>query len=202
MKIIDITPALNINTAVWPGDHPFVYDKEISGNMTMGKIITSVHLGAHIDAPLHITPAGKALTDLSLEPFIGRCQVVDVSHSQSEYILINEITDEIRAPRLLFKTASFDHDKTFTKDYRAFSAELIDALAQRDIMLLGIDTPSVDLFTEQDLPVHHRMLYHKIAILEGIRLFGVKSGIYTLIALPLKISGSDGSPVRAVLLKD
>jgi len=45
-------------------------------------------------------------------------------------------------------------------------------------------------------------VHHHIAILEGLQLFKVEAGIYNLIALPLKISGSDGSPTRAVLLQD
>lgn len=202
MKIIDITPELNKNMAVWPGDLPFSYEKDISGDMTIGKIITSVHSGAHIDAPLHISPSGKSLSELSLEPFVGRCQVVDVSSIEKEYITINDIKEELQTPRLLFRTDSFDYNKRFVKNYRAFCVELIDNLAEKNIMLLGIDTPSVDLFNAQGLPVHHRMLFHKIAILEGISLNGVQSGIYTLIALPLKISGSDGSPVRSVLIKE
>ncbi|GIW80037.1 MAG: hypothetical protein KatS3mg105_1844 [Gemmatales bacterium] len=65
--------------------------------------------------------------------------------------------------------------------------------------LIGIDTPSVDLFDSKDLPAHRACLQHGIAILEGLVLTGVPEGEYELIALPLKLAGFDASPVRAIL---
>ncbi len=65
--------------------------------------------------------------------------------------------------------------------------------------LLGIDTPSVDPGSAKELLAHHRFLAHDMAILEGIVLTGVPDGVYELIALPLRLVGFDGSPVRAVL---
>jgi arylformamidase len=202
MKIIDISPALNRTMAVWPGDDHFVYQKIVSGNLTVGTLATSIHAGAHIDAPLHIEKNGDPLDDLPLHLFIGECQVLDVTRSKSKTITMDTIREDVKAPRLLFKTASFDYSKPFETGFHAFSPGLIDHLAKQDILLLGIDTPSVDLYNDSALPVHHRMLYHQMAILEGLQLVEVKAGIYTLIALPLKISGSDGSPTRAVLIRN
>ena len=65
--------------------------------------------------------------------------------------------------------------------------------------LIGIDTPSVDLFDSKDLPAHRACLEHDMSLLEGLVLDGVPEGVYELIALPLKLVGFDGSPVRAVL---
>ena len=65
--------------------------------------------------------------------------------------------------------------------------------------MIGIDTPSVDLFDSKDLPAHLAFLRNDMAILEGIDLSEVPEGIYELIALPLKLAGFDASPVRAVL---
>jgi len=67
------------------------------------------------------------------------------------------------------------------------------------VILVGIDTPSVDLFSSKDLAAHNRFLEHDMAILEGLTLSGVPVGIYELIALPLKLAGFDASPVRAIL---
>jgi arylformamidase len=62
-----------------------------------------------------------------------------------------------------------------------------------------VDTASVDLFESEDLPVHRACLEHDVAILERLMLRGVEAGRYELIALPLRLVGADGSPVRAVL---
>ena len=67
------------------------------------------------------------------------------------------------------------------------------------VRLVGIDTPSVDLFNSKDLPTHRTFLKHDIAILEGLVLKEVPDGVYELIALPLKLVGFDAAPLRAVL---
>jgi arylformamidase len=67
------------------------------------------------------------------------------------------------------------------------------------VRLVGIDTPSVDLFDSKDLPAHRAFLRCDMAILEGLVLAGVPEGVYELIALPLRLVGFDASPVRAVL---
>jgi arylformamidase len=202
MKIIDISPALNKEMAVWPGDDPFMYRKIVSGKLTVGTLTTSIHAGAHIDAPVHVEKKGDVLDEMPLDLFVGTCQIMDVTPLTSKTIAIDDLKEEIKAPRLLFKTASFDYRKPFNKDFCALSPQLVDHLAKQAILLVGIDTPSVDLYDHKALPVHHRILQHHIAILEGVQLFQVNAGIYTLIALPLKITGADGSPARAVLLQD
>lgn len=66
-------------------------------------------------------------------------------------------------------------------------------------MLIGIDTPSVDLLDDRALLSHGRFLAHDMAILENLVLADVPAGCYDLIALPLRLAGFDASPVRAVL---
>ena len=75
----------------------------------------------------------------------------------------------------------------------------MDTLAEAGVKLVGIDTPSVDLFTSKDLPAHNAFLRNDMVIVEGLVLDGVEDGVYELIALPLKLVGFDASPVRAVL---
>lgn len=65
---------------------------------------------------------------------------------------------------------------------------------------MGLDTPSVDPYSSKALESHNAIFRHDMAVLEGVVLTGVEDGVYTLIALPLKIQGSDASPVRAVLV--
>ena len=66
-------------------------------------------------------------------------------------------------------------------------------------MLLGVDVPSVDALDSNDLLVHHLLIGHGIVILESLFLRDVPAGEYELIALPLKLDGADGAPVRAIL---
>ncbi len=90
----------------------------------------------------------------------------------------------------------------FTEDFAALSVELVGELVRRGVTLVGVDTPSVDLYSAKDLVAHHACLRGDLAILEGLVLAGVPDGVYELLALPLKLAGFDGSPVRAILRAD
>jgi arylformamidase len=72
-------------------------------------------------------------------------------------------------------------------------------MAGYNLLLFGSDAPSMDHIESKTLPGHNALHNRGIAILEGLLLSGVPDGVYELIALPLKIEGGDGSPVRAVL---
>ena len=102
-------------------------------------------------------------------------------------------------PRVLLVTGTFPNPRQWNSNFAALSPTLVDHLHGQGVRLIGIDTPSVDLFDSKDLPAHQRFLAHDMAILEGLSLDGVPAGVYELIALPLKLAGFDASPVRAVL---
>ena len=105
----------------------------------------------------------------------------------------------IKAERVLIGTGTYPDANNFNEDFAALSPALVDQLQDEGVILVGIDTPSVDLFTSKDLPAHKRFLENEIAILEGIVLKDVPDGIYELVALPLKLIGFDASPVRSIL---
>jgi len=72
-------------------------------------------------------------------------------------------------------------------------------MAKQGVVLVGIDTPSIDSFSSKDLPAHHTTTKVGMKILEGVVLSEINEGIYQLSCLPLRIKGADASPVRAVL---
>ena len=204
MNIIDISPEISEETAVWPGDTS--YKREVLMDVNQGdsfglsKITSTLHLGAHTDAPNHYG-VGEGISQRSLNYYFGPCQVVSVSIPGGESVIINNLP-EIKAPRVLFKTKSFPDPKNWNNDFCSLSPELIDYLAQKNVLLVGIDTPSIDPFWSKDLKAHSRIEKYNMAILEGIVLDEVKEGLYTLSALPLKLRGADASPVRAILIDD
>jgi arylformamidase len=114
-------------------------------------------------------------------------------------ITVEALPDDLDVTRVLFATGSYPDPTSFNEDFVALSPEAVDALGARGVGLVGIDTPSVDLFDSKDLPAHQACLRHDMAILEGLVLDRVPDGVYELIALPLKLQGFDASPVRAVL---
>ncbi len=204
--IIDISPEISSKTAVFPGDTPFEQNfllKIDSGhNIDLSTIKTTVHIGAHTDAPRHYHADGVSMADQTLNYYLGAAQVIEVFVGKNQRIYVKDLTHvDITAPRILFKTSSFPDPNSWNDDFVSLSAELIDYLAAKKVILVGIDTPSIDLANDQLLESHKAIFKNKMAILEGIVLSQVSAGLYDLICLPLKIVDSDASPVRAILLK-
>ncbi len=201
--IYDITPPVDAFLKVWPGDTPpsreVLLDMNKGDNITLSTLHTTVHAGAHADAPNHYGSVAPAIHERSLDFYLGACQVMHVDVSRNMRVGETHLTGEITAPRILFATGTYPDPTQFNEDFAAFEPDLIDTLHERGVRLAGIDTPSVDLFSSTDLPAHRAFLRHDIAILEGIVLCDVPDGIYELIALPLKLVGFDASPVRAIL---
>jgi len=204
MSIRDITPRISPRIAVWPGDVPFSRDETCAfaagANLDLSAIRTTVHLGAHTDAPSHYLPHGAGIHARELTPYLGLCEVVVVSVGRGERITPDHLSGPPRAPRVLFATGTFPDPNTFNEDFAALSPALVDWLADQGVVLVGIDTPSVDLCRDAALLSHQAIGRRDLSILEGIVLTGVEPGLYTLVALPLPIEGADASPVRAVLL--
>jgi arylformamidase len=131
--------------------------------------------------------------------YVGPCQLIRPVVAPRGIVSPAMLPGPPRAPRLLFATGTFPDPEAFREDFAALSPELIRFVAGHGVRLVGIDTPSVDLFEAADLPVHRACLASDVAILEGLDLSDVEAGAYELIALPLRLAGLDASPVRAVL---
>ncbi|HEX3581705.1 MAG TPA: arylformamidase [Thermoanaerobaculia bacterium] len=204
MALIDISPPIDATIAVWPGDTPFAqtFKAQMSAgeNLTLSDVRTTLHVGAHTDAASHYVPDGEDIASRSLDYYVGRCDVVHVNVARGERILPRHIEGKrIAARRVLFRTGTFPDPRNWNDDFASLSPELVDELHERGVILVGIDTPSVDPFDSKPLEAHHALARHNMANLEGLVLDGVAEGAYELIALPLRIVGGDASPVRAVL---
>ncbi|MCY4523816.1 MAG: cyclase family protein [Halobacteriovoraceae bacterium] len=201
----DITPEISKDIAVFPGDTPFkrsvLKDCKAGDAYTLSSIETTVHIGAHTDASNHYHKEGVGISQHSLEYYLGPCQVIEVDIPRGERIKPQDIKEDISAPRVLFKTNSYPVPNKWNEDFNSLSSELVDFLAHKKVIMVGIDTPSIDPSSAKELVSHLAIFKNKMAILEGIVLDKVLSGVYFLIALPLKIKDADASPVRAILLE-
>jgi arylformamidase len=200
--IHDISPLLSDRLAVWPGDTPLRREVLLShpeSNITLSTLHATVHLGAHADAPSHYGAGAAAIDHRSLDYYLGPCQVVRVAVPRGGLVSPAMVPFPLRAPRLLLATGTFPDPHVFNEDFAALDPSLVSFLHDQGVLLVGVDTPSVDPFRSKDLPAHHTFLAHDMAILEGLVLADVPEGVYELIALPLKLVGFDASPVRAIL---
>ncbi|WP_088007770.1 cyclase family protein [Indiicoccus explosivorum] len=207
MKIWDISMDLDRSTAEWPGDTPFRYRVAAAiaetGSVNIGEVNMSTHIGTHIDAPFHYDQDGLQVHDLPLDIYMGTATVVDVTGIRTisaEHLEKNVRPDGIQA--VFLKTGAWPDRTVFPEDYPLYDVSVAAWMEANQIRLLGVDTPSVDPETSKELPMHMAMNRHNRFILEGLVLDGVPAGVYGYAALPLKIKGSDGSPVRAVLTEN
>jgi arylformamidase len=204
--IYDITPPLTSKLSVWPGDTPMsrevLCEIEKGATVTLSALKSTVHLGAHADGPNHYGAGAPGIGERDLRYYLGRCQVVPASGTRGRRVGIGDIgggLERITAKRVLIRTDSFPDFSDWNSDFAGLEASLVDALHEKGVITIGVDTPSVDTQESKDLPAHKAFLRHDMSILEGLVLRDVPAGLYELIALPLRLMGFDASPVRAIL---
>lgn len=208
MKIHDISRPVGKGIPVWPGDTPydfsFVATIADGASCNVGRVEMSVHTGAHVDAPLHFADGEADIASVPLDKYVGPCVVADVRPSargiRPADLPAGLETSLRTAPRLLLRSYAQRTDG-FDEGMAHATPELAAWLGALGVVLLGVDTASMDAFESKDLPAHRALLREGIAILEGVDLSGIEPGPYDLVALPLRLVGADGSPVRAVLIE-
>jgi len=206
VKIWDISPLISEEIAVFPGDIPFSRETNLSfasgDHLTLSSLRSTLHLGAHADASNHYHASGQGIDQCPLERYLGPYQIIRVITSKRKRILPSDLSTPITASRVLFHTNSFPDPNKWDEDFNSLSPELIDHLADQGVILVGIDTPSVDPADSKGLESHQALFRRDLAVLEGLILNQVPEGTYTLVALPLKLKDADASPVRAILLEN
>lgn len=195
MKIYDISQEI-FGCQVYPGDP--TPQKRVLSSMEKGDLYNltafsmCAHNGTHIDAPFHFIKDGKTVDSIGLDTFIGMAYVAE--H--------NGIVSADDATEMLEKAKKQNSDaakRILIKGEAEVSAETAKVFAESNILLLGNESQTVGP-EKAPMEVHLILLGAGAVLLEGIRLAEVSEGVYFLNAAPLNLSGSDGSPCRAVLI--
>lgn len=180
MRIYDITHYLEDATPVYPGDPPVrveeIFTLEHDG-FSVRRISMSTHAGTHMDAPAHFIQGGGAADAVDLEKLMG--PVVVVEHFSA--------------------AIESGSDRVVAKEGHLSRAQA-EALLKAGVRVIGTAKDSVE--EDPTYAVHRLLLQAEVVLLENLKLDGVEPGRYHLIALPMKIKGADGAPVRAVLVDD
>lgn len=167
------------------------------------------HAGTHMDAPLHFIEGGATIDQWPLAQCIGPALVVDLSFKAPDSLItvadLGAAAEQIGpGARVLLRTDWDDH--ALLPDYRTHFPRISRALAtwfvERGIWLVGVQTPSVASLADRDelRDVHQILLRGGIVIVECLMNLRALPETVTFIALPLKVDGGDGSPVRAVAI--
>ncbi len=221
MEIIDLTyeivEDMSIFNAPW---HPNISIVQLGRIETEGRetrrICLGTHTGTHMDAPLHFIKNGESIDKIPLDKLIGDVTIVDFSYLENNKPVTKEMLTKIEiCSKMIFKFGWGKNWKTkdFFNNYPFFSISAVNYLISQKIEVLGMDTPSPDdsrinihdknLDRNADSPIHKLLLSHGIIIIEYIANLDIVKDYHgwNLIALPLKIKGADGSPVRICIYR-
>ncbi|MCG6961933.1 MAG: cyclase family protein [Acidobacteria bacterium] len=198
---LDISRPLAPGIPVWPGDRPFELEQKRANGMVLSAISTTCHVGTHVDADLHMEGAGAAVESIPLERLVGPAEVVRAT-GRPRRVGFEHLPAgwTPAAPRILVRTDSHPADaRTVGAGLSGLAVELVHGLADRGVVLVGIDSPSVDPFDSTDPESHHALALRTMTWIEGLLLEAVEPGLYDLVALPMPLVGAEASPVRAIL---
>ena len=203
---IDISVTLKEGMVRWPGDRKLKIEraKKIADGeeVNVSGVSMCMHAGTHIDAPFHFFERGMTIDKIPIDAVIGKARVIQIHDKTSIKVKDLEKNQVCEGERLLFKTLNsswcWNSDK-FNRDFVYISKEAAQFLASMKILTVGIDYLSVGGYSDDGLEIHRILLDAGIWIIEGLNLSLLKEGEYDLICLPLKISGVEGAPARAVV---
>lgn len=201
-KFIDISMELNQKTVVWREDEPpklinmASIEKE---GCNFSWLSFSSHAGTHVDAPYYLFADKWSSEEIPLQRFIGECEVVDLSDLSCDVIAAHHLPAKFKSERVLLKTKnSLDPMEKYNPLHVCLSLEAAEHIIKQGVLTLGYDYQSFE--REGKNKLHALFLKNSITLLDNLRLAAVCSGIYWLIALPLKVTGIDAAPLRAVLV--
>ena len=205
-RLWDISPPVAPGAPVFPGDAVFAlhWNTTLSADcpVNVSTLTLSPHTGAHADAPLHYSADGQAVGALDLAPYLGPCRVIHAvacGPLVRWQHLVHALGDlQNLPPRILVRTYA-QAPTGWDADLAGFDPDTVARLADAGVLLIGIDTASIDPAASKTLPSHQVIHHRNLRVLENLVLDAVPEGDYELIALPLKLMTADASPVRAVL---
>ena len=203
--IYDIARPVTTHLAVWPGDT--TYSVQPLAKIAEGASVNlmtfnlSAHTGTHADAYFHYEAEGAHPIDMPLSHYIGRAKVVTITRRDGGLTPADFAhVDLTGTERLLIHShVSELPDDQWPAEFPYLSVELIEWVNGLGVVLIGLDSPSVDAFTSKELLCHHALNRYRMVNIETLQLSGVPDGDYELVALPLKLDLACASPVRAIL---
>ena len=164
-----------------------------------------IHTGTHIDMPLHMIENGKTMDTFDFTRLMTKAKVFDMTHLEDTVVSLDDIKtfNILKDDFIIFKTKNSYYDKRIGFEYEFVYVDESAARYLRDIGVGGVGIDALGIERAQDNHLTHKLLLEKdIIILEGLELKDIKEGDYQLVALPIKLKGTEGSWVRAVLIEE
>jgi len=207
-RIVDLSHVISAGMACFPGDTSPVRllrhgvhgrDGHMSSGLEMG-----CHVGTHIDLPLHFRAGEAGLESFPLERCLGRAVLVEAPAGDDPGPLPASVLDGIdlaEIDHLVLRTGWERHwgSDRYYAEWPYLGEELTERIAMVDLRGIGLDSPSLDPLGGQ--AAHDRLAARGMINIENLaNLAALPSRPFELFVLPLRLEGTEGSPVRAVAL--
>lgn len=210
MKIYDVSMLIEPEMMVYKNKLSKIPVFENMGNHSTGvshetKVSLDIHTGTHIDMPLHMIESGKTMDTFDFTRLMTPAKVFDMTHLEESFISLKDIEclDIVKGDFIIFKTQNSFYDKKQGFEYDFVYVDESAAKYLTDIEVNGVGIDALGIERAQDNHMTHKLLLSQdIIILEGLELQDIQEGSYQLIALPIKLKGTEGSWVRAVLVEE
>lgn len=207
--VYDISVLLGVEDIDYPSTPPYsrdlIYSLKNGDTSNLSRLVMSTHSGTHLDAPSHFIPNGKNIDEYPAKEFIMPAQVVPIEDKEVIQSSELEKLNTDAGDAILFKTDNSISGRSISGEFEGgfvyLSPEAADFCVRRKLGLVGIDYNTIEPLRTRSFPVHKKLLYSGILILESINLREVSPGRYTLFCLPLKMKDAEASPVRAILIR-
>ena len=206
--ILDLTREIRTDTKVFPGSPlpKFItWNKMDIHNYHSEVMFMSTHTWTHIDAPSHFVSGVSSIDQIPVDRFISRATLIKVVKTSDELITASEIqaskVEILEGNSVVFSTTwenEVDNDYYFSHS-PGLSDDAAEYLINKKVNAVCIDSPSIDRGSDSNFPVHKLLLSKEILIVENLcNLSKINNQNFTLIMIPLKLSGASGSPIRAI----
>lgn len=204
----DLTAPITEKTVIFPGD-PVFSKKCISSigdesYFNLAEISLGNHTGTHIDFPAHVKSGGKVSSNYSIDNLIGDGIIIEVPNDATSITRSFIMKQPILKDDFVFfktKNSSLSKQDQFNEKYVYIEPDAANALLEKKVKMVGIDYISVDLLSEENLPVHNILLSNDILIVENLELNKASPGRAKFFVMPLNIPQMDGLPARVVMTR-
>lgn len=211
IKLIDLTMPFSPRVTPLEG-HPRISMAPITTHERDGrsntKVVFSIHTGTHIDAPYHFYKEGATIDQVPLETLVGKAYLCDLRQiaRPGKPLSVSDLqagglpeTRQLRGNRLVLY-ANWAAPRWQGPDLYQGNPYLAEDTA-RWLVDAGVAALALDFSVDSaaPYPCHQILLGAGIPLIENlVNLDQIPTREFTLIALPLKITGGDGGPARVL----
>jgi kynurenine formamidase len=212
LQLIDLSHPLSPETPFIPGTPPVeidvlerTEDAQTKGRRSLNvtRMAMMVHTGTHMDAPFHFFKSGRTIDEIPLDYCVGPALLVSLSGlvagEEIDLTTLPGLKEKLHSVRKVVLNTGWAcrwGTPAYFTDHPRISGQSAEFLRACGVHLVGVDTPSVD---RPPFPAHLAFLGNGVVIVENLtNLEAIREEMFHLTVVPLKLSGRDGSPVRAI----